>query len=416
MMLPAVISRTSPSSIADRIGGLPLVVRHLRELHKLGVNTFYLDGVTNDAASLREGLPRDATLHVLPSDPQQRAQQLYQLAETSEAILFLRGDWLIDPRLLAMLIGAGSPIWLPAPAEPASQTFMLAARLSPELTRQWTQADALSWLPQVPTLNVSALDTYLPSHRGNKPFYMQAVTTPEEGVAATRTLIRAAQKHTLDLPAQLLHPIFEDRLVLWLCNTPITPNHVTLFTALLGGCIALLFLNGTLGWGVLLAYLVAILDGVDGKLARTTLQTSRLGKVEHVIDFFVEQSWYFCLTLYFVSHAGQPLIGQVNMGWIGGLLMASDVFDKLLYMWGHKAFGKQLDELGPFERRFRLIGGRRNVYLWFFMFGFWFDNPAPVFIAASLWALCTVLVHGARFLHHLRHRDPRGVTLSQASS
>jgi phosphatidylglycerophosphate synthase len=290
---------------------------------------------------------------------------------------------------------------------------MVAARLSPKLTQQWMQAD-VTWTPDAPTLNVDALDTYLPSHRGDQPFYLQAVTTPEESVAATQTLIQAAQKQTLDLPAQWLHPFFENRIVLGLCNTRITPNHVTLATAFLGAFVALLFLNGVLGWGVLLAYLVAILDGVDGKLARTTLQTSRLGEVEHVIDFFVEQSWYFCLTLYVVNHTAPPLLGHPLLGWIGGLLMASDVFDKLLYMWGHTAFGKHLDELSPFDRRFRLIGGRRNVYLWFFILGFWSGNPVPVFIAASLWALCTALVHCGRFLHHIRHRAPRGIRLGQS--
>lgn len=403
-----MISQISPSPLADRAGGLPLIVRHLKELYKLGVRTFYIDASANDTQSLRDDLPHDATLHILSGDSSKRAQQLRQLAETSEAILFLRGDWLIDPRLFARLMDAANPLWLPSPAP--SKVIMIAARLSPVLMQQWIQADT-AWLPDAPTLNVEALDTYLPSHQGDKPFYLQAVTTPEESVAATQTLIQASQKHTLDLPAQLLHPFFENRLVFRLCNTPITPNHVTLFTAFLGAGIALLFLNGVLGWGILLAYVVAILDGVDGKLARTKLQTSRLGEVEHVIDFFVEQSWYFCLTLYFVNHTGPPIIG-----WIGGMLMASDLFDKLLYMWGHNTFGKQLDELGPFERRFRLIGGRRNVYLWFFMLGFWSGNPTPVFIAASLWSLCTALIHSARFLHHLRHRDPRRVTLGQASS
>jgi phosphatidylglycerophosphate synthase len=412
MTLPAVISQTYPASVANRIGGLPLMVRHLRELHKLGVKTVYIDGSTNDVPSLTKYLPPDLTLHPLPSDPSQRIQQLRQLAEASEAILFLRGDWLIDPRLLAALLTASSPLWLPSPAttEPQSQIMMIAARLSPKLTQQWMQADA-TWLPNAPALKVDALDTYLPSHRGNKPFYMQAITTPEDGVAATWTLIRAAQKHTLDLPAQLLHPVLENRLVLWLCNTRISPNHVTLLTAVLGACVALLFLNGVLRWGVVLAYLVAILDGVDGKLARTKLQTSRLGGIEHVFDFFVEQSWYFCLTLYVVNHTGQAMFG-----WVGGMLMASDMCDKLLYMWSHTVFGKQLDELGPFERRFRLIGGRRNVYLWFFILGFWFDSPLTAFFGASLWALSTVLVHSVRFLHHLRHRHLSEVTFEQATS
>jgi phosphatidylglycerophosphate synthase len=411
MTLPVVISHISPASMANRIGGLPLIVRHLKELHKLGVKSVYLDGCIS-AVSLTQCLPPDVTLHFLPSDPLQRIQQIHQLAEASEALLFLRGDWLIDPRLLAVLLATAGPLWLPSPAiaDPQSQATMIAARLSPKLAQQWAQADE-TWWPNAPVLKTDALDPYLPSHRGNKPFYMQAITAPQDSVAATWTLIQAAQKHTLDLPAQWLHPWFENRFVLWLCNTSITPNHVTLFTAVLGACVALLFLNGVLKWGVILAYLVAILDGVDGKLARTKLQTSRLGEIEHVIDFFVEQSWYFCLTLYFVSQTDQAMLA-----WVGGMFMLSDMFDKLLYMWSHTAFSKQLDELGAFERRFRLVGGRRNIYLWFFILGFWFDHPVTIFFATSLWALCTVLVHSVCFLHHLRFRHLREVTLEQATS
>lgn len=269
MTLSAVISHIDPASMSDRIGGLPLVVRHLKELHKLGVKTFYLDGYANATQSLQDRLPGDMTLQVLPSDPAPRAQRIQQLAEVSEAILLLRGDWLIDPRLLAELASATGPLRLPSPAAeaPASQTLMVAARLSPELTRHWASAGNTAWSPEAPVLDVRVLDTYLPSHRGHKPFYLQAITTPAEGEAATQTLIQAAQKHTLDLPAQWLHPFFENRLVRGLCNTRITPNHVTLFTAFLGAVVALLFLNGILWWGVLLAYMVAILDGVDGKLA-----------------------------------------------------------------------------------------------------------------------------------------------------
>ncbi len=423
MTLPAVISPCCSTSIDDRVGGLPLVLRHLKELYMLGVKTFYVDRSTSATPSLTHPLPRDITLHQLSSNPAQRAQQLGQLAEGSEAVLYLRGDWLIDPRLLAELITADNPVGLTSlpSSMPSAHPLVIAARLSPTLLRQWAQADPM-WSPNIPTLNVGALDTYLPSHRGHKPFYRQVVTTPEEHVAATHTLIQAAQKQTLDLPAQWLHPFFENRLVFWLCNTPITPNHVTLFTAFLGAYVALLFFHGALGWGVLLAYLVAILDGVDGKLARTKLQTSRLGEVEHVIDFFVEQSWYVCLTLYFVNHAEPIPLGLTGsgqhtlLGWIGALLMASDVLDKLLYMWGHTAFGKHLDELGSFERRFRLIGGRRNVYLWLFILGFGSGNAALAFMVASLWALCTVLIHGVRFVHHLRHRDPNRVSLGPASS
>jgi phosphatidylglycerophosphate synthase len=201
------------------------------------------------------------------------------------------------------------------------------------------------------------------------------------------------------LPALLLHPVCENRLVFWLCNTRITPNQVTLFTALLGGLIAVLFLHGWLRLGILLTYVVAVLDGVDGKLARTRLQTSRLGECEHVLDFFVEHAWYLTITIFLATSTHQSYVW-----WVGGGLMVSDVIDNLLYYLGHRLFGKHLDELGTFDRRFRLVAGRRNIYTCMFVFGFWAGRPVEIFVAALVWASITIAVHGLRLVYHTRQR------------
>jgi len=241
------------------------------------------------------------------------------------------------------------------------------------------------------------LDDYSPTHRGPVPFYVLTVTTPEEAEVATRTLIRAAQKCALDLPALVLDPVFENRLVFWLCHTRITPNQVTVFTGILGACIAFLFLHGWLRLGITLAYAVEVLDGVDGKLARTKLQTSRLGELEHVLDFFMEHAWYLTITSFLVTSTN-----DTQWWWIGGGLMMSDLLDNLLYCAGHVWLGKQLDELGPFDRGFRLIAGRRNIYAWMWLLGFWAGLPTQVFVAALGWAIVTVGVHGTRLVYHLR--------------
>jgi phosphatidylglycerophosphate synthase len=248
-------------------------------------------------------------------------------------------------------------------------------------------------------LKPEMLDTYSPTHRGPVPFYLLTVTTPEEAKVATRTLIRAAQKCALDLPALVLDPVFENRLVFWLCNTRITPNQVTVFTGLLGVCIAFLFLHGWLRLGITLAYAVEVLDGVDGKLARTKLQTSRLGELEHVLDFFMEHAWYLTITSFLVTSTN-----DAQWWWIGGGLMVSDLLDNLLYYAGHIWLGKQLDELGLFDRGFRLIAGRRNIYAWMWMFGFWAGLPTHVFVVALVWALVTVGVHSVRLAYHMRRR------------
>ena len=82
--------------------------------------------------------------------------------------------------------------------------------------------------------------------------------------------------------------------------------------------------------------------------------------------------------------------------------MLSDLIDNLLYYLGQLLHGKQLDELGMFDRRFRLIAGRRNIYAWMFMFGFWAGFPVQSFVAALVWALVTISIHGMRLVYHAR--------------
>ena len=398
MIIPAVILVSDAPSAYQR-GGLPLVTRHIKELYKLSIREFYLCGVVQVPLAIQCAcLPVDARLYAVPCIQDELPQRLRSLPEALGDVLFVRGDCLVDPRLFAELLTRISPHYLPAPQATAG-TLPAAARLSHTQLDTWATAGLDQWLQSSPVLKPERLDDYSPAHRGSVPFYVLTVTTLEEAEVATRTLIRAAQKRALDLPALLLDPIFENRLVFWLCNTRITPNQVTVFTGILGAYIAFLFLHGWLRFGITLAYAVEVLDGVDGKLARTRLQTSRLGEVEHVLDFFMEHAWYLTITIFLATSTN-----DTQWWWVGGGLMASDLLDNLLYYAGHIWLGKQLDELGPFDRSFRLIAGRRNVYAWMWLFVFWAGLPTYAFTAALAWAMVTVGVHSVRLAYHVRRR------------
>ena len=282
----------------------------------------------------RSRLPDDVVLHVVPPDGEHLPQHLQRLFHSADDVLLVRGDCLIDPRLLAELLTCPQPQWLQAPHAPI-QALPAAARLSPAQRDTWATAGLAQWLQHSPQLRPETLDDYSPAHRGPVPFYVQVITTAAEARAATQTLIRAAQKCALDLPALLLDPVFENRLVFWLCDRRITPNQVTLFTTLLGALIAAVFLYGWLRLGIVLAYAVEVLDGVDGKLARTKLQTSRLGEFEHVLDFFIEHAWYVTITIFLVTSTHAP-----QLWWVGGGLMVSDLIDNLLYYLGQVFCGK----------------------------------------------------------------------------
>jgi len=397
--IPTVILFSDVPAAQEPVGGISLATRHIKELYKRGVRTFYLCGITALPLALQQArLPNDTVLHVVSPAGDTLPHQLCKILSIPGDVLFVRGDCLVDPRLFTALLTSTAPHWLPLPQATAA-TLPAAARLSHAQLITWATAGLEQWLQGSPILKLETVDDYSSAHRGPVPFYVLAVTTPEEVEVATHTLIRAAQKRALDLPALLLDPVFEDRLVFWLCNTRITPNQVTVFTGILGAGIALLFLHGWLRLGILLAYAVEVLDGVDGKLARVKLQTSRLGELEHVLDFFMEHAWYLTITIFFVASTN-----EWQWYWVGGGVMVSDVLDNLLYYVGHVFLGQQLDELGTFERGFRLIAGRRNIYAWMFLFGFWAGLPTQVFVAALVWAIVTVGVHGARLVYHLRRR------------
>ena len=68
------------------------------------------------------------------------------------------------------------------------------------------------------------------------------------------------------------------------------------------------FFTGYLWWGVALAYTIEVLDGVDGKLARTKVETTAAGKREHVIDFVIELSWWIALAYHFHSRRSLRLL------------------------------------------------------------------------------------------------------------
>jgi phosphatidylglycerophosphate synthase len=240
-------------------------------------------------------------------------------------------------------------------------------------------------------LDLASLDPYSAELRGRVAPYVITAATASERRRAWDVLLDHVQKRSLDLPGRYFDAPFENFLVRCLAPTDVTPNQVTLVTLLVAMVVAALFADGWLRVGVAVALVVGVLDGVDGKLARLKLATSKLGELEHVGDFFYENAWYLCLAWYLASVTGR------DGPWYAGLLLvACDLADSLLYLAAQRRTGTMLDELTSFDRRFRAIAGRRNVYVMIFVAGFFTGNAALGFTCAVVWAVTTVLVHASR--------------------
>ncbi len=247
----------------------------------------------------------------------------------------------------------------------------------------------------VARVDLGALDLYAPARRRLVPLVWSLPATPTEAAEATTAVIKASQKGCLDWPARFIHPPIEDGLVRLLGPTPITPNMVTVFVAAISLAAGIAFATGWLWTGLILALVSGPLDGVDGKLARSRLEFSRWGDLEHVLDKIAEYGWYFALAGHFAVTRGEG-------PWIVATLIVVVALAEALGGEFYRRFtGTQLDDAGIFERRFRLISGRRNTYFWtlipFAAFGLWYAG----LVAIAVYAVLTFFVMQVRMFKRL---------------
>ncbi len=142
-------------------------------------------------------------------------------------------------------------------------------------------------------------------------------------------------------------------------------------------------------------FVVEILDGVDGKLARTKLHFTKLGEFEAVIDYVCENGWYVALALGLSRTIPGSLPAMTAV-----LLILSDTADNGFYTLAGRRYGKSIDLFTSFDGAFRRIAGRRNIYTFMFLIGFSAGYPMAAFVVAALWGALTAAIHGIRLFQH----------------
>lgn len=267
------------------------------------------------------------------------------------------------------------------------------------------ESGGLAWLPDPGTsldwpairqeahpVDLSDTPTYSPERRRHVPLLWQRPRDAASARLAADQLLAAAQKGCLDWPARFIHPPLENAAVRMLWATSITPNMISLLAFILGLYAAWCFAAGHLWTGLVLALLVGPIDGIDGKLARSRMEFSRWGDLEHVGDKIVEYAWF----------AGLAAALGTGTAWaLAALIVTTALAEALQGEFFRRMTGAQLDDAGPFERGYRLVSGRRNTFVWsllpFALFGAW----AAGLVMIAVYATLNFFIMQARFFLRL---------------
>ncbi|MFZ2447129.1 MAG: CDP-alcohol phosphatidyltransferase family protein [Syntrophobacteraceae bacterium] len=388
----------------DKAGGMPLVARSLYWVRKLGIEEVIILSSAGGAAEKLDkwrgkiGLREAIVPH--PATPEAIPKAVLSLPGLDEWVLYIDCIHLVDPRLIQSLADARGSTLARLGRDDGQNDIIRAGLLNREDIGCWAEKGAPGLTQSARLLYPEDIDPFSPEIRGPlRPYFME-VRTASDAKEATRLLVCSQQKHVMDLPAEFIDPPFENALTIRLCDTPVTPNMVTAVGVCVAALVAWLFWNGHFVAGAFLTFAVEILDGVDGKLARTKLHYSKLGHHEDVIDYFCETSWYVSLGVGLSATAGGGLAA-----FFAALLVVSDTVDNVLYTFAGKWHGKSIDLFSPFDAAFRRIAGRRNIYNFMFIAGFSLGFANQTFAAVAVWAFITASIHWVRLFQFGRLKE-----------
>ncbi len=345
------------------------------------------------------------------------AAALADAIQPSDLVIAIAAGLIVDERAIAAVLAAPVPallVWdatlpgaqgverIDALTHAAGVLTLSGATVQTQAARigDWDLAStlmrAIAGDAAANRIEFSALPTYAPNRRRDVALIWARPETPQEARDAGETLIAAAQKGCLDWPARFLHPWPEDLLVRWLAPTRVTPNIVTIATGVIGVVAGVAFATGWLWTGLLLALITGPLDGVDGKLARTRVEFSKWGDLEHLVDKLLEYGWYLAVAWHF-SHERHSALPWA----IAALIILPAIAEAVQGEFFRRLTGIQLDDAGETERRIRLFAGRRNTFLWTWLplaaLGLWFEG----FVVLAMYSVVTTGVAQWRFYKRL---------------
>lgn len=406
------MENTLPILIADapealiELCGVNLLERLLRILQRLGFRSAMVfsttPGIVGGELAKRSWAREQITVHLVSSAIGPLTPQLILEQSSADRFLIVPANIYCDARLLAALCAKDSSAALVDSNAPEFAQSLIQNPCGPAfVTRDFLFALS-STAPffeelknkvdnrEIDIVDAAEEDDYIVNMRRHvRPVCFPA--QPEQNRRLPeRIILDSAQNGTLDLPAYIHAPI-ETAIISLLCKTRITPNQITIAGFVIGCSATAAFLLGRVGLGILAALIFGIVDGLDGKQSRVKIETTERGKWEHHLDYLIENSWWAAIAFQLWRSGQFP-----NVFYFFALLIGSHLLDEFAKRRAKMVKGRLLDDVAPFDRAFRLIAARRNVYVWILASGFLLDALPQSYAVICGWAAVSAAVHLVR--------------------
>lgn len=323
-----------------------------------------------------------------------------------EPVLFLCADHLFDARVLSALVQTQSNLVLDSNSEQIVAIHIADGNASNVLADFLGEGsgNAISVFPHY-SLDDLNLEFQQKNLKKKDAPYVLFINRFNYKILESE-LFSGSYKGVTDLVTKWVWPAPASWVTHLCVRIGLSPNHVTLMSLVFAVLAGIAFWFGNYGTGLMMGWIMTFLDTVDGKLARVTVTSSRLGDVlDHGLDIIHPPFWYMAwgigLSTVSISAPGvEVLIWLMFIGYIGGRI-CEGVFQFFvgsfdIFIW------RKFDSFN------RLITARRNPNL-ILLTGSWMINqPELGFLSVVVWHLISTVILAIRVVLGWRERQHHG--------
>jgi phosphatidylglycerophosphate synthase len=328
-------------------------------------------------------------------------QALAASLDAGAPVLVLQANSIVDTRLIAQLVAAQGSVAFVAghSAERGG-----AAKLEPGVHSFGPDSlgsiDGLVAAGEARLLREDEFSGYITMLRRELAPYLFRIRDGAGCQRAERFLFWSNYKGSTDFMTRYVYPPLVWAMVRPLARWRVHPNWVTAVDIVATFAAVPFFWAGAWLPGLLLAYLMSVLDSVDGKLARVTFTSSKLGEIlDHGLDIVHPPIWYLAWGA--ALGGGGTASDQFRAGIA---MLALYVVDRAVAGVFKHRLGRSIHGYTPFDERMRTFISRRNVNLVVFTLALAVDALAgtPGWPAATVCFYALVIWQALCLAFHLQ--------------
>ena len=259
--------------------------------------------------------------------------------------------------------------------------------------------------PRVQKLSCNDLRAFDDTLRRSEPPLLEVIDE-SQSQRLESTLYGNSYKGITDFVTKWVWPRPARRGVRVCADLGITPNMVTTLGFVLVFAAGYFFSKGYYATGLICGWIMTYLDTVDGKLARVTVQSSRVGHFfDHGVDLVHPPFWYYFWGISLTAF--EPVFGlgiSTMTIWIVSAYVIGRIAEGLFQLLGTCG----VFTWRPFDAWVRLFTARRNPCLIILSVSVILGVPSWGFVGVFIWTVLSTLQLVARFVQGLLVRMTSG--------